>query len=364
MTTVLRIADIFRQVLVPFLIGAAALFIVLLVALVVQRVIRSSIDRRRALLESRFQPLVDRWLSERATPEDRARLLRFGRRSPLLLGRMIVAPLLSFSGGPVALGAGLAVDAGVAETWRQDIRHRQWWRRAEAIRSLGVIKDAGSFLAMAVALDDDHEEVRAAAVEALGRLGDFRAVQELLARIPEQSRHQRVRIVDALRTLGADGGPALMESIRRRPDVLPFVADLVPAICGGAATEECLALCGHGDAPVRAAALNVLGTIGLDDAGFYYALKSLADDDAGVRAMAARALGRSGRDDAATYLGEHLQEGNWTVAAESARALLGLHAAGASVLAASATGDGQAAALAKQMLWERQARARASAGGA
>lgn len=364
MTTVLRIADVFRQILVPFLIGAAALFVVLLIGLVAQRAIRTSLDRRRALLQSRFQPLVDRWLSERAAPEDRTRLLRFGRRSPLLLGRMIVAPLLSFSGGPVELGAGLAVEAGVAEAWRQDIRHRLWWRRAEAIRSLGVIQDAGSFLAMVVALDDSHEEVRAAAVEALGRLGDLRAVQELLARIPEQSRHQRVRIVDALRTLGAHGGAALLEFIRRRPDVLPFVADLVPAICGSAAAEECLALSGHPAAPVRAAALNVLGTVGLDDASFYYVLKALADEDAGVRAMAARALGRSGREDAAAYLGEHLQEGDWAVAAESARALLGLHAAGASVLAANTAGDGQAAALARQMLWEQQARARASAGGA
>ena len=364
MTLVLRIADIFRQVLMPFLIVAAALFLVLLAGLVAQRAIRSSIERRRALLQSRFQPLVDRWLSERATAEDRERLLRLGRGSPLLLGRMIVAPLLSLSGGPVELGAGLAVEAGVAEAWRRDLRHRLWWRRAEAIRSLGVMRDAGSFLAMAMALDDSHEEVRAAAVEALGRLGDLRAVPELLARLPEQSRHQRVRVVDALRALGPDGGPALMESIRRRPEVLPFVADLVPAICGSAAAEECLSLCAHAAAPVRAAALNVLGTIGLDDASFYYVLKAFVDEDAGVRAMAARALGRSGREDAAAYLDEHLQENDWTVAAESARALLGLHAAGASVLAANAAGAGQAAALAKQMLWEQQARARASAGGA
>ncbi len=359
MTTVLRIADAFRHILIPFLIGAAVLFAVLLAGLVIQRVVRAWLERRRQILESRFQPLVDLVLGAGETAADRARLVRFGRHSPLLLGRMIVAPLVSFAGGPVDLGAALAAEAGVADLWRKETADRRWWRRAEAVRSLGVVGERQSFAVFVTALDDAHEEVRASGVEALGRLGDLRAVHELLKRLPEQSRHQRVRIVDSLRSLGPDGAPALLEFIRHRPAVLPFVTDLVPAICGSAAADDVLRLCDHESAAVRAAAFNVLGTVGLDDTTFYYALKSLGDDDAGVRAMAARALGRSGREDAAPYLGERLQEPDWAVAAESAKALLGLGAAGADMLAAAAGGDGQAAALAKQMLWERQARAAA-----
>lgn len=361
MSTVLRIADVFRQVLLPFLIGAAVVFAALLVGLVIQRAVRSAIDRRRAVLISRFEPVVERCLGAIGTTADHDRLIRFGRRSPMLLGRMIVSPLLSLAGDPVEWGAALAREAGVVALWRADTRGRRWWRRAEAIRSLGVVNDAESFGAFTAALDDTHEEVRAAAVEAMGRLGDLRAVPELLTRLPEQSRHQRVRIVDALGSLGADGASVLMAFIRRRPDVLPFVADLVPAICGSAAAEEVLGLCDHEDAAVRAAAFNVLGTMGLDDTNFYYALKALGDADPGVRAMAARALGRSGRDDVAPYLGDLLNEADWTVAAASARALLGLGAAGASLLSANAQGDGQAAALAKQMMWEQQARAAAGA---
>ena len=356
MTTVFRIADVFRQVLVPFLIGAAIIFAALLVGLVVQRAVRSAIDRRRQRLVTRFEPLVERCLGASETHADRVRLIRFGRRSPMLLGRMIVSPLLSLAGGPIALGAALAREAGVTDLWRADTHDRRWWRRANATRSLGVVHDTPSFQVLVAALDDTHEEVRAAAVEALGRLGDLGAVPELLTRLPQQSRHQRVRIIDALGSLGADGAPTLMEFIRRQPEVLPFVADLVPAICGSSAAEQVLAFCDHDAAAIRAAAFNVLGTIGLDDTNFYYALKALGDAEPGVRAMAARALGRSGRDDAASYLGELLNETDWTVAAASARALLGLGAAGAATLAASASGDGQAAALAKQMLWEQQAR--------
>lgn len=359
MTTILRIADVFRQVLIPFLIGAAIIFAALLVGLVVQRGVRSAIERRRQLLVTRFEPLVERCLGASDTKADHDRLIRFGRRSPMLLGRMIVSPLLSLAGGPIELGAALARDAGVTDLWRADARDRRWWRRADATRSLGVVHDAQSFPAFVAALDDTHEEVRAAAVEALGRLGDLRAVQELLTRLPQQSRHQRVRIIDALGSLGTDGATTLMDFIRRRPEVLPFVADLVPAICGSSAADEVLGFCEHDTVAIRAAAFNVLGTIGLDETNFYYALKALGDPEPGVRAMAARALGRSGRADAASYLGERLNEADWTVAAASARALLGLGPAGAATLAASASGDGQAAALAKQMLWEQQARAAA-----
>jgi HEAT repeat protein len=360
MTRILWIADVFRQVLVPFLIGAGAIFTLLLVWLVVQRAVRSALDRRRLLLESRFQPLVDRWLGAGHTPTDHERLIRFGKRSPLMLGRMIVAPLLALAGRPIELGAALAREAGVIELWRRETRDRRWWRRAEATRSLGVVRDADSFAAFVSALDDPHEEVRAAAVEAFGRLGDLGAVPELVARLPQQSRHQRVRIVDALRSLGREGGPTLMEFVRKHPEVLPYVADLVPAICGSAAAEELLTFCDNSDPAIRAATFNILGTIGLDDSNFYYALKALDDGDAGVRAMAARALGRSGRDDAAPYLGERLNEADWAVAAESARALLALGAEGAKFLTARAGGDGQAAALAKQMLWEQQARSAAA----
>lgn len=360
MTTVLWIADLFRQVLVPFLIGAGLVFALLLVGLVVQRALRTAIERRRNLLESRFQPLVDRWLGASTFGTDHDRLIRFGRRSPVLLGRMIVSPLLSLTGRPIELGEALASEAGIIDFWRRDIGDRRWWRRAEAARSLGVVRDVESFSAFVSALDDSHEEVRAAAVEAFGRLGDLRAVPELLARLPQQSKHQRVRIVDALRTLGRDGAPMLMSFVRERPEVLPFVAELVPSICGSSAAEDVLTFCDADDASIRAATFSILGTIGLDDTNFYYALKALDDSDAAVRAMAARALGRSGRDDAAPYLSERLNESDWTVAAESAKALLGLGAEGARLLAASAGGDGQAASLAKQMLWEQQARAAAA----
>ena len=51
-------------------------------------------------------------------------------------------------------------------------------------------------------LDDPHEEVRAAAVEALGHLGDPGCVPALLRALPDASRHQRARVVESIRELG------------------------------------------------------------------------------------------------------------------------------------------------------------------
>jgi len=111
---------------------------------------------------------------------------------------------------------------------------------------------------------------------------------------------------------------------------------------------------------VRAAALQALGSLGLDDRAYYYALRALGDASDAVRAMAARALGRSRRSDAASYLAQHLGD-EWLVAAHAATALRMLGASGERELAARQDAPGLTGVLARQMLWER--RARPEAGG-
>jgi len=86
------------------------------------------------------------------------------------------------------------------------------------------------------------------------------------------------------------------------PDRLTLVGDILAVTAGTAAAADLMSWSNANDPQVRAAAIGALGTIGLDDRGFYFALRALDDDQAMVRAMAARALGRSGRDDAVEYL--------------------------------------------------------------
>ncbi len=362
MTYVLSIADAFRRFLVPFLIGAAIVFAVLLTLLLVQRWVRSLAEARRARFAARYQPIIERVLQGAADARDEFVLRRAARRTPSVIGQLLVAPLSALSGSPVANAAAFAQAAGLDHWWRRESRQRSWWRRTEAVRALGLINDRSAFDVIAAAFDDPHEEVRAAAASAAGRLADVRAAVPLLARLPDESRHQRVRVIDALRQIGRPMATPLLAALRESPQLLPFVVELVPVVCGSLAVEDLLVWTASDSAGVRAAALQALGRIGVDELCYYHALRALGDDDAGVRAMAARALGRSGRDDAAPYLAARLDD-DWIVAAESATALGGLREAGRQLLSEHAAGVGQGAGLARQMLWELDHRRAASAAG-
>jgi hypothetical protein len=186
-------------------------------------------------------------------------------------------------------------------------------------------------------------------------LGDVRAVRELLARLPDQSRHQRVRIIEALRLLGTPGGQQILEYVRGRPASLPLVADLLPLVVGAAALDDLLSWSNSESPEVRAAALRALGTIGLDDRAFYYALKALGDESPAVRGMAARALGRTRRTAAVPYLSVRLDD-EWEVAAHAARALAGLDPDGLEELKSRTSGSGLGADLARQMVWDAERR--------
>lgn len=350
MNLALGIADGFRRVLLPFLIGATVLMLVMLTLLIVQRFIRGVIDRRHARLCARYQPLVDRIIEGReadALPV----LKRAPSRHRGVIGELTLNSIRALSGAPVARAGSLLRALGLELHWREDLRDRRWWRRAAAVRAIGLVSDNDAFEPLVDALDDPHEEVRAAAVDALGRLGDPRAIAPLIDRLPDQSRNQRVRIVDALRQLGQSAGDALLAFVRERPERLPLVADVLAGAAGTAAVKDLMAWCADAAPAVRSAAMSALGTVGLDDQSYYYALRALTDEDAGVRAMAARALGRSGCADAAEYLAERLAD-EWSVAAHSARALARLSSAGRDALQRRATEPGQAGELARQMLWE------------
>ena len=354
MSVMLRIADAFRGALIPFLVGAALVWTALILLLVVQRGITTLVERRRETVVSRLRPLVAAAIegTDVGAAKRLAKAASWHRR---LAGTLLLHAVGALSGVPVVRARDAARALSLVALWRTDLEDHRWWRRADAARAFGVVGETGGFDLLITALDDPHEEVRAAAVDALGRLQDLRAAEPLIARISDQSRHQRVRIVDALRSLGPGAGPPLLAFARGHVDLLPQLADLIALACGAAATDDLVTWFADERGDVRAAALSALGSTGVDDRTFYYALKGLTDADAGVRAMAARALGRSRRDEAAGYLADRLGD-EWEVAAHSARALAALSSAGRDVLAARAAGDQPGAALARQMLWEIDAR--------
>lgn len=349
MTVLLAVADRFRQVLVPFLIGAGGTLTALLVWLIVQRLIRGRLTSRLRRLQAECRPLIDRVVDGDPALAI-AQLTGATRQRRRVAGNLLLSQLRALAGQPIVSGREFALAVGLISIWRGDLGDGRWWRRADAVRALGALQEVSAYSDLIATLDDPNEEVRAAAAESLGRLGDVNAVAELLARLPEQSRHQRVRIVEALRALGRQGGATVLAYARAHLALLPLVADLLALVCGTSAVEDLIAWSADPRAEIRRAALAAMGTIGLNDRSFYHALRALNDDSPDVRAASARALGRSGRGDAAAYLAARLDD-DWQVAAQSARALAQLET-GRAELERMASATGQAADLARQMLWQ------------
>jgi HEAT repeat protein len=344
------VAAAFRSALVPFLEVSAFLLILMLAILLGRRLVRSGLDSRRRRLARHYRPAVsDAIFSGDA---DAVRVLSLApRRHQGVIGGLLLGQIRELTGESVTRARTVAHATRLDAFWREALDDRRWWCRAEASRALGLIADPESFALLIRRLEDAHEEVRAAAAGALGRLGDARAVAPLIDRLSEQSRHQRVRIVEALRGLGQSAGRELLAFVRAQPGHLPLVGDILAVTAGTAAAADLMTWSNADDPHVRAAAIGALGTIGLDDRGFYYALRALDDDEATVRAMAARALGRSGREDAVAYLETKLDD-DWSVAAHSARALAQLASAGRAALLRHAHDAGQPGDLARQTLWE------------
>jgi hypothetical protein len=349
----LQIAEILRQILVPFLFIGGSLLGVLLGYLVLQRVIRDLAAGRRLTLVTRYRSAIDAITQGGPAPQALDRLRRAPASHRPIVAGLLLAPLRSARGDLVLHVREAAMAIGLVEQWLADLENRRWWVRAEGVRALAFVQEPSALPAILHALDDEHEEVRAAAVEAAGRLGDPRAIPALLEHLADGPGYQRARVVEALRILGPPVTPALVELARARPDQTRLVADVLALIGTAAAIDPLLTWCGDSRTDVRAAALAALGSIGLDDRSYYYALRALGDPDPHVRAMGARALGRSSRQEAASYLAERLDD-EWLAAAHAAAALRRLGATGRVALEARAHDQGQAGDLARQMLWERQ----------
>ena len=341
--------------LVPFLVASSLTLGGLFAFLLVRRAAETLAARRRRRLIARYRPLIDALLTGPARGEAIARLQQSPRRHREVIARLMLAPLGVATGAFVAQLRDAARALGLIALWTRDLGSRQWWARADGARALGLVHDDAARDRLIAALDDHHDEVRAAAVDALGTLGGAPAIAALVARLSDESRHQRARIVDALRKLGEPVTPALAAYAREHLDQSADPIEVLGLVGGPAAVDDLLRWSADWRPAVRASALQALGAIGLDDRGYYYALRGLGDEDAGVRAMAARALGRGGRADAVPYLADRLND-EWQVAAQAAAALRALGAPGLQALRSQITEPGHTGELARQMVWEQQVR--------
>jgi HEAT repeat protein len=219
--------------------------------------------------------------------------------------------------------------------------------------SAGAIH-AGSTPQLVAALDDDHAEVRNAALDALADLHDPATLQAIVVHLHDATL-QRGRRAAALAAFGSQCEGFLLELSRVDPAHRVNYAKAL-TICGTVRSRSVLCeWAADAREPVRAAALEALARIGLDDRAAALAIAGLDSSDVHERAMAAAALhGWTGGGDAPIPLARHLGD-SWPVAVRAAHALRSIGPAGRAALQPYAARDDQAGVLARQMLWEAEA---------
>jgi hypothetical protein len=339
--------------LVPFLVASSLLLGALFVYLLAIRAVDHLTARRRRRLVARYRPLIDSLLTGSADGDALMRLRQSPWRHRPVIASLLLVPLAVATGPFVDRLRDAARALGLIDLWSRNLASGHWWIRADSARALGLVREHAALDRLIAALDDHHDEVRAAVVEVLGLLGGPRAIAALVAGLSDGSRYQRARVVDALRKLGHPVTATLVAYARDHLGETPGAIDVLGLLGDPAAVDALMAWCSDGRPGVRAAALRALGSIGLDDPGYYVALRGLTDEHADVRAMAARALGKSRRAECVPYLAEYLED-EWQVAAHAAEALRALGSPGLRVLRSRISQPGFTGDLARQMVWEEQ----------
>jgi HEAT repeat protein len=343
------VTALIRAILVPILVVTGTVLAGLLLYILIGRGARTMSERRRERLAARYRPLIDALLDPARATESMRRLASAPARHRPVLTDLLLATVRIASGAFVDQIREAAAHLGLIDAWTVALADRRWWKRAEAARALGCVREHAAGPALVARLADDHEEVRAAAVESLGLLGDPRAIEALVAGLARDSGQQRARVVLALRALGPSVVEPLLAHERRHPRDTATVAELLGLVRGVTAVDTLTSWCADARPEVRAAALGALGTLGPCASTYYYALRALGDDVEAVRVMAARAVARCRRRDAVPYLAAALRD-EWAVAAQSARGLRDLGPAGRREL--ERVSERPAADLARQMIWE------------
>ena len=312
--------------------------------------VQRAMNRR---LTQRHRPIVQRAIAGDDTA--RGELLASPARHRTAIAWLLIEPLIEDRDPRrIARTREIAQALSVFQIADRYLHSRFWWRRARALRTLGLAQARDHTPQLVAALDDAHPDVRAAALDGLADMHDLTALQAIIVRVHDTSLH-RGRRGAAIKSFGSECEPFLLEmSEVDSENRLNYIHAL--AICGTALSRP--ALCRwtcDSRIDVRATAFEAMAYVGLDDDTARVAIEGLDNEEPRVRAMAAYALrGWQGPGDAASRLARHLDD-TWAVAVSAARTLQSMGPAGATELQAWASRPDLGGLLARQMLWQPDA---------
>jgi hypothetical protein len=337
-----RVASVLMWTSIPLAMSMTA-------AVVLGRALIALQDARRRWTERRYGPLVRRALE--GDESALRQLVHCPSRHRIVIATLMIEPLIdNRPAGRVARTRAIVNTMQLIPLADRYLQSRWWWRRAIALRALGLVQVRDRTAAIVAALDDRSPDVRAAALDALTDMHDPASLPAVVVRLHDASL-PRGRRAAALAAFGSECEPFLLDlSHLDAAHRVNYARAL--AICGSERSRTTLVRWTQDPrADVRAAAFEALGHVGLDDEAARRAIEALECPETPVRAMAAYALhGWEDAGEAAAHLAQHLDDA-WPVAISAARSLQSSRA-GLRELEARTSMPDITGVLARQMLWQ------------
>jgi HEAT repeat protein len=197
-------------------------------------------------------------------------------------------------------------DTRAVEPLSAALKDKYYSVRTSAAEALGKIGDTRAIEPLIAALKDDVEWVRRSAAEALGMIGDMRAFKPLLASLKDNLVREKVE--EALVKIGLPTVEPLITVLKKQDNdrfVRSGAARVLGRIGDTRAVEPLIAALKDEDDDVRGSAAGALGMIG-DTRAVEILIESLNNDDS-INNNAAWALGKLGDPRAVESLIDALQ---------------------------------------------------------
>jgi HEAT repeat protein len=205
-------------------------------------------------------------------------------------------------------------------------KSKSWEKRAFAAEKLGHIGSAAALPALLAIIRDvnnEDEDVRGAALRALGRIRDERAIPFLVEALGYPDTWLPPRIGEILVSIGDPAIPSLLAELRRNPSehVRMWAAEILGWLNAASAAAALGDALSDISPEVRAKAAGALGKI-KDDRSVNRLLELLVSDPVPfVRMKASQALGLIGHPAVIDYLVNILKDPEWWVRVRAVEAL-------------------------------------------
>jgi hypothetical protein len=192
-------------------VGVLLFLNVLLLAFVHARRLRLASRRRRA---ERFRAGLDELLAEQDLSALAKRIRGLNELERPIAAEFVIERLRTESPAERAQTLAWMREIGAIDVLLRSAKRWQPWRRALAIRMLGLAGATEAVPLLIERLSDRSRYVREAAVRALGRIGDERARPELARLFEEPGAAGAGIVYQALLAFGADAEPVFAEGLR------------------------------------------------------------------------------------------------------------------------------------------------------